>query len=140
MADGVTATVQVVLVGGHESDGSAALARFARRLPRAVALPPGRRLHDAVTAALVAGDTVVVVPMTFGRDPTMVADTAKTLRWIASRHDGSVALAAPFGVADHLTARLRAAAGAVRARDPRAALVVAARSSNPFDDAELHRI
>jgi hypothetical protein len=137
--------VQVVLVGGHESDGSAALVRFARRLPRAVALPPGRRLHDTVTTALQAGETVVVVPMTFGRDPTMVADTARTLRWIASGRHGhdrpvALALAAPFGVVDHLTARLRAVAGRVATRDPRAALVVTARASDPFDDAELHRI
>jgi sirohydrochlorin cobaltochelatase len=140
-ADGVTAA-GAVLVGGHESDGSAALARFAHRLPHAVAVPPGRRLHDAVTAALLSTETVVVVPMTFGRDPTMVADTARTLRWIASRHDGppAVALAAPFGVVDHLTARLRAVAGGVRSADPGAALVVAARSGGPFDDAELHRI
>jgi hypothetical protein len=137
----VTAT-QVVLVGGHESDGGAALARFEHLLPGAVALPPGRRLHDAVTRARAAGDTVVVVPMTYGRDPTMVADTARTLRWIADREGGppAVALAAPFGVPDHLTARLRAVADRVRTDDPGAALVVAARAGGPFDDAELHRV
>jgi hypothetical protein len=148
MAMAMAMATQVVLVGGHESDGGAALDRFAPRLPHAVALPPGRRLHDAVATSLLAGETVVVVPMTFGRDPTMVADTARTLRWIASGHHGhgrpapvaALALAAPFGVVDHLTARLRAVAGGVRSVDPQAAVVVAARTGDPFADAELHRI
>lgn len=133
---------RVVLVGGHESDGGADLARFETVLPCARAVRPGRPLHDLATEALEAGATVVVVPMTFGRDPAMVADTARTLQWIATHHDGPLplALAPPFGVADHLTARLRAAAGAVGARDPSAALVVAARAGDPSDDAELHRI
>ena len=131
---------RLVLVGGHGSGDAAELVRYERRLPRAVAVRPGRRLHDVVSAAVSDGETVVVVPMTYGRDPAMVADAAKTLRWLAVKHRGSVALAAPFGVVDHLTARLRAVTGAARARDPHAALVVAARASNPFDDAELHRI
>lgn len=137
----MTSTGQrIILAGGHESADSADLARFAPLLPQATVTPPGRRLHDIATAGVLAGDTVIVVPMTLGRDPTMVADAAKTLRWLARTHGGSLALTAPFGVADHLTARLRAAANAVHARDPGAALVVAARASNPFDDAELHRI
>jgi sirohydrochlorin cobaltochelatase len=131
---------RVVLVGGHESDGGADLVRYEELVPRTVAVRPGRWLHDVAMAALDAGETVVAVPMTFGRDPTMVADTARTLRWVTERWGGAVALAAPFGVADHLTARLRAAAGAVHARDPGAALVVSARAGDPFDDAELHRI
>lgn len=131
---------RVVLVGGHESDGGADLVRYEEQVPRAVAVRPGCRLHDVAMAALDAGETVVAVPMTFGRDPTMVADTARTLRWVTERWGGAVALAAPFGVADHLTARLRAAAGAVHARDAGAAVVVAARAGDPFDDAELHRI
>jgi hypothetical protein len=137
----VTATAaRLVLVGGHESAGGADLVRFERLLPGAVAVRSGRRLHDVVGSAQDAGEVVVVVPMTFGRDPTMVADAAKTLRWLAPRRPGTLALTAPFGVADHLTARLRAVAGALRASDPDAALIVTARASNPFDDAELHRV
>ena len=131
---------RVVLVGGHESDDGADLLRFEELVPRAVAVRPGCWLHDVAMAALDNGETVVAVPMTFGRDPTMVADTARTLRWVTDRWGGAVALAAPFGVADHLTARLRAVAGAAQSRDPEAALLVAARAGSAFDDAELHRI
>ena len=109
-------------------------------VPRSTAVAVGRRLHDVVGAALDAGDTVVVVPVTFGRDPTMVADAAKTLRWLATTRRGALALTAPFGGPDHLVARLRAVVRAVGDRDPGAAIVVAARASNPFDDAELRRI
>ena len=111
-----------ILVGGHE--GGAPLA-------------PGRRLQHAVEAALAGGGCAVVVPMTFGRDPVMIADTAKTLQWLAPRHPGRVALAAPFGTADHLVALLR---GAARRVGEDTGLIIAAPSSNPFDDAELHRL
>jgi len=131
---------RVVLVGGHESDGGTDLVPLEHVVPRSTIVPAGRRLHDVVGAALDAGDTVVVVPMTFGRDPAMVADAARTLRWLATTRRGALALAAPFGVPDHLIARLRGVARAVIDRDPGAAIVVAARASNPFDDAELRRI
>lgn len=131
---------RLVLVGGHESDDGADLVRFEALLPGAVAVGGGRRLDDAVRRRLDDDGVVVVVPMTFGRDPTMVADTAKTLRWIATKHRGAVVLAAPFGVADHLTAHLRAVAREVAAHHPQAALVIVARASNPFDDADLQRI
>lgn len=134
------ATATVVLAGGHESGDGSGLARFERQPQVRVALGRGRGLHDAVTAALAAGPPVVVVPMTMGRDPTMVAEAAKTLRWLARKQPGAIALSAPFGVADHLTARLRSVAREVAAGCPGCALVIAARSSNPFDDAELHRI
>lgn len=110
-----------VLVGGHE--GGAAVA-------------PGRQLQHAVEVALAAGGPAVVVPMTFGRDPAMVADAAKTLQWSAQRHPGRIALAAPFGTPDHLVALLRGAARQVGD----AGLIVTAQASNPFDDAELHRL
>jgi len=134
------AAPRVVLVGGHESNGGADLAPLERVVPRSTVVAADRRLHDVVGAALDAGDTVVAVPVTFGRDPTMVADAAKTLRWLATTRRGALALAAPFGGPDHLVARLRAVVRTVGDRDPGAAIVVAARSSNPFDDAELRRI
>lgn len=83
---------------------------------------------------------MVVVPITFGRNPTMVADAAKTLSWLASLHPGRLALAADFGTLDHLTAWLRAAAVEVRRRSPEAAMLIAAEAANPFDDAELYRV
>ncbi len=133
-------TVGLVLVGGHESDSGSDLARLAPVLPGAATTGVGRGLVTAARAALDAHGTVVVVPMTFGRDPALIAEAAKTLRWLATAHPGRIALAEPFGTADHLVSRLRAAAADAARRDPDAALVVHARSSDPFDDAELHRV
>ncbi|MGX5697577.1 sirohydrochlorin chelatase [Agromyces soli] len=132
--------IRTILVGGHESADGADLVRLEEVVEGAVAARPGRRFHNAVSAALDRGETVVVVPMTFGRNPTMVADTAKTLRWLAAKHPGRVALSAPFGSIDHLVAWLRTAANEARAADPEAALLVVASRSNPFDEAELHRV
>ena len=131
---------RVVLVGGHESAEAADLERFAALIDNAVASAPGRGLHNLVSRALEDGETVVVVPMTFGRNPTMVADTAKTLQWLAPKHPGRVALAAPFGQSDHLTAWLRTAANRARATDADTALLIVGAPSNPFDEAELHRL
>jgi hypothetical protein len=132
--------VRTILVGGHESADGADLVRLERVVEGAVAAQPGRQFHNTVSDALTRGETVVVVPMTFGRNPTMVADTAKTLKWLSAKHPGKVALTAPFGSIDHLTAWLRTAANEARAVDPDAALVVVAPRSNPFDEAELHRV
>lgn len=132
--------VRTILVGGHESADGADLVRLEAAIDGAQAAKPGRQLHDRVSDAVRAGDTVVVVPMTFGRNPTMVADAAKTLSWLERKHPGRLALAAPFGTTDHLTAWLRRTANTVRSEDPAAALVVAAPRSNPFDEADVHRI
>lgn len=133
-------SVRTILVGGHESADGADLVRLEAVTPGATVARPGRQFHNQVSEALSSGDTVVVVPMTFGRNPTMVADTAKTLKWLEAKHPGRLGLAAPFGTIDHLTAWLRTAANSARAVDPDAALVVVAPRSNPFDEAELHRV
>ncbi|MET0674155.1 MAG: hypothetical protein ABWY37_11760 [Microbacterium pygmaeum] len=135
-----TPRVRTILVGGHESADGAHLVRLEALLEDTRTARPGRQFHNQVSEALSAGETVVVVPMTFGRNPTMIADTAKTLRWLGSRHPHHLALAAPFGTTDHLTAWVRTAANTVRAEQADAALVVVAPRSNPFDEAELHRI
>ncbi len=114
-------TTGSILVGGHEGGDVVA---------------PGRRLQLAVEATLDQHGVAIVVPMTFGRDPAMVADAARTLRPLSTSRPGRIALAAPFGTADHLVALLR---GAARAAGD-AGLIVAARASNPFDDADLQRI
>lgn len=132
--------VLIILVGGHESNDGAELVRLEGVIEGTRAARPGRQFHNVVSTALAAGKTVVVVPMTFGRNPTMVADTAKTLRWLGAKHPGRLALSAPFGTIDHLTAWLRAAANTARTEDPDAVLVVVAPRSNPFDEAELHRV
>lgn len=133
-------SVRTILVGGHESADGADLVRLESVVTDARAASPGRQFHNLVSEALQSGETVVVVPMTFGRNPTMVADTAKTLTWLGAKHPGQIALAAPFGTIDHLTAWLRTAANTARAVDPDAALIVLAPRSNPFDEAELHRV
>lgn len=133
-------SVQTILVGGHESADGADLVRLESVADGYRVARPGRHFHNIVSEALSAGRTVVVVPMTFGRNPTMVADAAKTLKWLGAKHPGRLALSNSFGSIDHLTARLRTAANTVRADDPDAAIVAVARRSNPFDEAELHRV
>ena len=129
----------VLLSCGHESAGGTTLPE----LPAEV-LPAGRALSEAVSTAIErAPRPVCVVPMTLGRDPRLVAESARALRWAAaeSGHPHRVALTAPFGTAEHLIAWLRSAAlrfeharGAVRG------LLITAPTGGPFDDAELFRI
>ncbi|GAA1348910.1 cobalamin biosynthesis protein CbiX [Streptomyces beijiangensis] len=130
------ATATVILAGGHESGEGRALG------PRAV--PAGRALHEAVEAALDSGAApVCVVPMTLGRDPKLIADTARTLKWLArGAGSGRIALAEPFGAKDHLIGWLRAAAGrAVAAAGKEGtAVLVCAPAAGPFDDADLFRV
>lgn len=131
--------VTVLLSCGHESMGGTALPE----LPAEV-LSVGRALSESVSAALErAPRPVCVVPMTLGRDPRLVAESARALRWAAaeSGRPHRVALTAPFGTAEHLIAWLRSAAlrfecvpGAMRG------LLITAPTGGPFDDAELFRI
>lgn len=132
----------LILVGGHEAAGGNDLEVFAGRFPGAVVSPPGRRLHAVVASVLrQPAARAVVLPMTFGREPTMVADVAKTLRWVtAGNAEPRVALAQSFGTLDHLTAWLRRAVNEITSAAPGAGVVIAAHRSSPFDDAELHRV
>ncbi|MEU4296193.1 sirohydrochlorin chelatase [Kitasatospora aureofaciens] len=137
----------VVLAGGHESDGGRDLVGLvtpsgapAGRGPVVhAAAAAGRPLAEAVRSALAAGDgPVCVVPMTLGRDPKLVADTARALRWLADDEGrGRLALTAPFGAAEHLIGWLRAAAASAGGGD---AVLVTAPAAGPFEDAELFRI
>lgn len=141
MYETADAAASVVLVGGHESAEGADLRYLSDALPSAVVSPAGRPLNNVVNRLIARNDEpIVVVPMSLGRDPTFVADTAKTLKWLASGHPGRLALADAFGTLDHLTAWLRTAALEVRSTAPDAVVVIAADSANPFDDAELFRI
>ncbi len=142
MAAGAHDEARLVVVGGHESDAGADLAFLQDALPGVVVSPAGRALHNTVSALLAAGEApVAVLPMTFGRNPTMVADVAKTLKWLSTgAHAGRVVLCDDFGTIDHLIAWLRKAATETALRRPDAALIITARSSNPFDDAELYRV
>ncbi|MFF0408924.1 cobalamin biosynthesis protein CbiX [Kitasatospora sp. NPDC004745] len=137
----------VVLAGGHESDGGRDLAALVEREPTVhAAAAVGRPLAEAVRSALAAADgPVCVVPMTLGRDPGLVADAARALRWLADGEvRGRLALTEPFGGRDHLVGWLRAAAGAHDADGadgpgPGGALLVTAPAAGPFEDADLFR-
>lgn len=136
------ATARVVLALGPESEQMPDLGIPAAR--------PGRELADAVTgtARSESGEAglVVVVPMTFGRAPAMVADCSRTLRDVRARlahgadgtdRTGAVALAAPFGDATMLVSRLRAA---LRRHEAACSALVVSRAIDPFADAELFRL
>lgn len=131
----------MVLVGGHESDHGRDLPDLPGEWPRVHVVPPGRPLVRAVRAALAAQPgTVCLVPMTLGRDPHLVAESARAARWVAGEHDEPARLLVtePFGTTDHLVGWLRAASG--RAGPPDTAMVITAAGAGPFDDAELHRV
>ncbi|MFJ6073833.1 sirohydrochlorin chelatase [Streptomyces sp. NPDC093065] len=125
----------VVAVCGHESDGGHALRDLVG--PRVPCVSGGRELFRRVRAARSRGEDVCVVPMTLGRDPELVADTARTLLGLTPEERAGTVLAEPFGTAEHLVGWLRAAA----TRAPRdRALLVTAPSGDPFADADLFRI
>ncbi|MDJ0379989.1 cobalamin biosynthesis protein CbiX [Streptomyces sp. G-G2] len=147
---GAEPPVTVVLAAGHE--GGAAVG----------GVSTGRPLAEAVGAALDGSpDPVCVVPMTLGRDPKLIADCARALRWLGrgegagsgghgghgghggpgSAGGGRLVLAPPFATADHLTAWLRTAAlKAVRSAPETSAVLVTAPASRPFEDADLFRV
>nr|WSW65115.1 cobalamin biosynthesis protein CbiX [Streptomyces sp. NBC_00995] len=127
--------VAVIAVCGHE-------AAYGRALDGVVdagvtIVSSGRELFRSIAAHGRRNAETVVVPMTLGRNPELVADTARTLRAVPAGERGTTVLAEPFGTAQHLVAWLRAAA--VRVPDT-AALLVTAPAGDPFEDAELHRI
>ncbi|WP_405406647.1 sirohydrochlorin chelatase [Streptomyces sp. NBC_01104] len=125
----------VVAVCGHEAAHGRALDGV---LDAGVdVVSNGRELFRSVTAHGRRGEETVVVPMTLGRDPELVADTARTLRAVPAAERGTTVLAEPFGTAQHLTGWLRAAAGRV---PESCALLLTAPSGDPFEDAELYRI
>jgi sirohydrochlorin cobaltochelatase len=136
----------LVLVGGHESRDGRALAALAA-WPELLGEPPLRIAAAGRSLAAAIGQKagtqgfrgpIVVVPMTLGRDPRLVADTARTVRWIArDRPERAIVLAEPFGTPDHLVSWLRAAC---RTHPSDTAILIAAPAADPFDDAELHRI
>ncbi|MFD7868644.1 sirohydrochlorin chelatase [Streptomyces sp. NPDC059783] len=125
----------VIAVRGHEAGHGSALDGLAA--DGVTVVPAGRALFRTVTAHGRRGEETVVVPMTLGREPGLVADTARTLRAVPPGARGTTLLAAPFGTAQHLVGWLRAAAGRV---EESAALLITAPAGDPFEDAELHRV
>jgi sirohydrochlorin cobaltochelatase len=134
----------VVLVGGHEGGADVAVGPSRERGPLLRAASAHGELRQAVRHALEMTDQpVCVVPMTLGRDPGLVTDTARTLMSVtAAAAAGRIVLAEPFGSATLLTGWLRVAVaqaiGPLAATDH--AVVMTANAANRFDDAELYRI
>lgn len=139
------ARATVVLVGGHEGGGHVALEPLPEQGPLLRASSARQHLQVAVQQALDNTDLpVCVVPMTLGRDPRLVADSARTLLGLSgSVEPGRIVLADPFGSATLLTGWLRVAVAGAAAGQPSAtdhAVILTAKAANPFDDAELFRI
>jgi sirohydrochlorin cobaltochelatase len=138
------ARATVVIVGGHEDGAGVAVDPLVEYGPLLRASSPRGLLDEAVHQALDSFDLpVCVVPMTLGRDPRLVADTARTLLSLTGgAAAGRVLLAEPFGNATLLTGWLRVAvAGAMGqyvGKD--LAALLTANPGNRFDDAELFRI
>ncbi|WP_063837407.1 hypothetical protein, partial [Streptomyces sp. NRRL WC-3549] len=126
---------RVVAVYGHEAADGGALRDLAG--PEVLVVPGGRELIRALAGLRRSGQDACVVPMTLGRDPELVADTARTLRALPAAQTSGTLLAEPFGTGRHLVAWLRAVAN----RTPQGpALLVTAPTGGLFDDAELYRI
>ncbi|GAA1986512.1 hypothetical protein [Catenulispora subtropica] len=137
------AQATVILVGGHEGGADVDLEPLAGHGPVSRSVP-GRQLDELVHQTLDSTPwPVCVVPMTLGRDPQLVADTARTLmRLTGDEVAGRVVLTEPFADATLLTGWLRVAvsraAGQLGATD--LAVLLTANAANRFDDAELFRI
>lgn len=127
--------VAVIAVCGHEAAHGRALDGVVGTGVSVVS--SGRELFRSIAAHGRRNAETVVVPMTLGRDPELVADTARTLRAVPAGERGTTVLAEPFGTSQHLVAWLRAAAGRV---PETSALLLTAPSGDPFEDAELYRI
>lgn len=137
---GADVGASLVLACGHESAGGRALAGLGLggELGRS-----GREVTEAVRAALRRSELpVCVVPMTLGRDATLMADSARALRQVQSERPlGRVVLANPFGTADHLVGWLRASSLRISTTSrSRSAVLVTAPPAGPFNDAELFRV
>ncbi|MGC5341827.1 cobalamin biosynthesis protein CbiX [Streptomyces sp. DT171] len=126
---------RVIAACGHEAAHGAALRDLVG--PEVAVVSSGRELFRTVAGLRRRGEEGCVIPMTLGRDPELVADTARTLRALPAADRSGVLLTEPFGTAQHLTGWLRAAAGRV---SDTSALLVTAPAGDPFEDAELYRI
>ncbi|MEY9892917.1 sirohydrochlorin cobaltochelatase [Catenulispora sp. MAP5-51] len=138
------ARASVVLVGGHEGGADVDVEPSIEREALFRAASARRDLKTTVEQALESNDLpVCVVPMTLGRDPGLVADTARALMAVTDgAAGGRLVLADPFGTATLLTGWLRVAVAQAAGSpcSPDLAVVLTANAANKFDDAELCRI
>lgn len=142
------ATARVIAVIGPESEDlpdigipTARVGRELRDLVEAKVVEAKvveAKVAEAEVVAAGEGGVVVVVPLSFGRAPALVAESSRTLRDVRARlAPGSVALAAPLGNAALLITRLRAA---IRRHSGAESVLVVSPSIDPFADAELFRL
>ncbi|OIV39434.1 hypothetical protein BIV57_00935 [Mangrovactinospora gilvigrisea] len=125
----------VIAVAGYESAFGEALRGL---MPAGVEVAArGRELHRLAAGLTGRGQVVCVVPMTLGRDPRLVADTARTLLALPAAQRAGVMLSAPFGTPVHLIGWLR---GLARRTPADHALLVTAPTGGIDEDAELFRI
>ncbi|WP_370384586.1 hypothetical protein [Catenulispora sp. GAS73] len=138
------ARAAVVIVGGHEAGAGVVVDPLVEHGPVLRAPSARKALEATVRKALDNTDLpVCVVPMTLGRDPLLVADTARTLTSLAgAAAAGRVMLAEPFGDAILLAGWLRVAVSRAASRlgATDLAVLLTANPANRFDDAELFRI
>ncbi|WP_230422408.1 sirohydrochlorin chelatase [Catenulispora pinistramenti] len=138
------ARAAVVIVGGHEGGADVAVDPLVEYRPLVRAASARQHLEDAVRQALDSSEQpVCVVPMTLGRDPGLVADTARTLMSLSGgAAGGRVMLAEPFADPNQLTGWLRVAVAGAAGPDGGTdlAVLLTANAANRFDDAELFRI
>lgn len=127
----------VLLATGHESRGGP-ISRRDVLVPGTEAYTAGRDLASAVRDH----DRAVVVPMTLGRDPDLIATAAQTLTWAAhDRTPGDLLLTQPLGSVEHLVGWIKAVIGTVlRAGTPPQAVLLVAPAARPEEDAELFKV
>lgn len=134
----------VVIVGGHEGGARTPLTPLSEHETLLRAASAEEHLTETVRQALDRFDLpVCVVPMTMGRDPRLVATSARTLMALTGgTAAGRIMLADAFGSAILLTGWLRVAANkaATSLGVENLAVLLVANAANPFDDAELFRI
>lgn len=129
----------VLLTGPEVTDPDRWRAALPELLPDRDAVLVSTSAHAA--DAVAAGDPArphVVVPLTSGRHPRTIADSARALRWVRDEAAAQVCLSAPPGDATRTVSALRANIG--RHVPDGAWALVASTPLDSFADAELFRL
>ncbi|WP_058234928.1 hypothetical protein [Devriesea agamarum] len=134
----------ILAVGRESADGAALEVPY----PTATTAELGQSIHHLMSSSpeaddleLGAREPICIVPMTLGRDPVLIADTARAARWLRDQHSAPVCVSEPFGSPAHLITWLRAALTKQSGpADDKHAVLVIGPSIDPFQDAQLFRI
>ena len=95
--------------------------------------------HHAALRTSSAGTPIVVMPLTSGRNLTLIADTAKVCQWFTHTHPEAPLLLAPAPLHDVPTVAWLRAALRTLTTDADLAVICSA-AIDPFADAELFRL